>query len=239
MTDDSMQGMLFGSIDPSTSNRDAGTGGQLQLCALNSGSPGPARAQQLIDWLLTTGANTLVLTEMQPTGGGKLIMSGLAAEGFTTHAGLGWKDSRYFTLAATRGFTSTGVQPDAFDPRIIAVDLASGDATVRLVGVYGPANGMSADSSVRRRLFQARLLQYLKDIGNERVCLTGDLNVVEPGHVPHLASFEDHDYSFYTGLLGLGLADAYRALNPSGGHSWPRLTDHAALLTTVQLAAAS
>jgi hypothetical protein len=46
MTDDSMQGMLFGSIDPSTSNRDAGTGGQLQLCALNSGSPGPARAER-------------------------------------------------------------------------------------------------------------------------------------------------------------------------------------------------
>ncbi|MGB6163715.1 MAG: hypothetical protein WCF33_13765 [Pseudonocardiaceae bacterium] len=95
------------------------------------------------------------------------------------------------------------------------------------------------------------------------------LNVVEPNHQPRLPAFEEHDYAFYTGLLTLGLRDAYRELNPTGGdHSWinPRfgsqrldhtlvsvaageiqtcvydhttradkLSDHAALLTTIGL----
>jgi exodeoxyribonuclease-3 len=103
-----------------------------------------------------------------------------------------------------------------------------------------------------------------------KMVLAGDLNVVEPGHLPHLPAFEEHDYAFYTALLTLGLVDAYRTLRPDGSdHSWisdrygaqrldhtllsaavgdtsactydhgprlRRLTDHAALLTTVHLA---
>jgi len=139
------------------------------------------------------------------------------------------------------------VQPAGFDPRVAAVDLITDTTTVRLVGVYGPTNGMTAENSHRRREFQSRFL----------------------GYRPHLPAFEDHDYAFYTGLLALGLRDAYRELNPSGDdHSWinPRfgsqrldhslvsvgagelracaydhttrsddLSDHAALLTTIGL----
>ena len=53
------------------------------------------------------------------------------------------------------------------------------------------------------------------------MCVTGDLNVVEPDHTPHIPAFEDHDYAFYTGLLALGVRDAFRELNPNGSeHSW-------------------
>ena len=45
--------------------------------------------------------------------------------------------------------------------------------------------------------------------------------MIEPDHQPPLLVFEEHDYDFYRGLLGLGLRDAYRACNPDGGdHSW-------------------
>jgi exodeoxyribonuclease-3 len=80
---------------------------------------------------------------------------------------------------------------------------------------------MSAESSLRRRDFQRRVLDYLTEINHPALCVMGDLNVVEPDHRPHLPAFEDHDYAFYRSLLGLGLRDAYRELNPSGGdHSW-------------------
>ena len=141
------------------------------------------------------------------------------------------------------------------------------------MGVYGPTNGMTPESSERRRVFQQRLLDYLSEINTPQLCVAGDLNVVEPDHRPHLPAFQDHDYAFYSGLLGLGLRDAYREISPSGAdHSWinprfgsqrldhsmvggmvgevqacgydhyPRsedLSDHAALLTTVALHAAS
>jgi exodeoxyribonuclease III len=282
MSDDATQGMLFGSItgdakQPAQAN--PGTA-QLRLCALNVNSPSPQRAQQIADWLLKCGANTLVLTEMQPSDGCRLIMSCLEAEGFTVTCGPDWRDHRYIATVAARDSTVIKVQPAAFHPRIVAVNITSarrhGDKpapAIRLVAVYAPTNGMTNESSHRRRTFQQQLINYLTAIWCPNMVVAGDLNVVEPGHQPHLPAFADHDYAFYTALLNLGLADAYRTLNPTGtDHSWisdrygaqrldhtlvttatgaittcgydheprtQRITDHAALLTTIDLATPS
>ncbi|TDD68410.1 hypothetical protein E1293_36955 [Actinomadura darangshiensis] len=291
MTDDAVQGMLFGAVDTDTGDQvvtDPGTT-ELRVCALNVNSPNPQRAQRLADWLLKTRSNTLILTEMQPSSGGRLIMSVLEAEGFTISCGPGWQESRYLATIASRGFTVSPVLPPAFNPRIVAVDLTASTApttkdgaaqtesrgqagqTIRVIGVYGPTNGMTEESSERRRAFQQRIIGYLTSISHPNMIVAGDLNVVEPGHRPHLPAFADHDYAFYTGLLDLGLTDAYRALHPTAtDHSWvsdrfgsqrldhalvsaatgcitacsydhqPRtlqMSDHAALVTTVQLAA--
>jgi exonuclease III len=269
VTDDALQGMLFGTTSTEDGTTESGPVDELSICALNVNSPNPSRAQRIVNWLLATKSNALVLTEMQPTDGGRHILACLQAEGFTTTCAPGWTDARYLTAIATRGVEATPVQPAAFDPRIVVVDLTADGVTVRLAGIYGPTNGMTADSSHRRRVFQHRLLGYLTDINDPALCVVGDLNVVEPNHQPHLPAFENHDYAFYTGLLALGLRDAYREHNPTGiDHSWinsrfgsqrldhtlvspgageirtcaydhttrrEELSDHAALLTTVQL----
>ncbi len=269
MNDDPVQGMLFGATTAEGETAGDGPVEELRVCALNVNSPNPRRAQRIVNWLLATKSNTLVLTEMQPSEGGCHILACLQAEGFTTSCTPDWKSSQFLAVVATRGVQATPVEPAGFDPRMIAVDLTTDDTTVRLVGIYGPTNGMTAESSHRRRKFQHRLLDYLAEINHPALCVAGDLNVVEPDHHPRLPAFEDHDYAFYTGLLALGLRDAYRELNPSGGdHSWinprfgnqrldhslvavgageirtcgydhttrsDRLSDHAALLTTIGL----
>jgi exodeoxyribonuclease-3 len=153
--------------------------------------------------------------------------------------------SRHITVVATRGFDASPVDPAPFDPRVVCVDLAAEERPIRVVGVYAPRNGMTADSSLRRRAFQDQFMDYLAAICRPALCVAGDLNVIEPGHQPPLPGFEVHDYAFYTRLTGLGLRDDYRSHSPDGGdHSWfsPRfgsqrqkLTDHAALLLTVSL----
>jgi exonuclease III len=204
VNNDAFQGMLFGTTSAEDAITEDGPADELRLCALNVNSPNSNRAQRIVDWLLATKSNILVLTEMQPSEGGRHILACLQAERFTTTYTPGWTDSRY--LAA---------------------------------------------------------------ISHPALCVVGDLNVVEPNHQPRLPAFEEHDYAFYTGLLTLGLRDAYRELNPTGGdHSWinPRfgsqrldhtlvsvaageirtcaydhttradkLSDHAALLTTIGL----
>ncbi|MBE8523053.1 endonuclease/exonuclease/phosphatase family protein [Amycolatopsis sp. H6(2020)] len=221
MTDDAWQGMLFGATSSESNIAEDGPVDELRVCALNVNSPNPSRAQRIVDWLLATKSNTLVLTEMQPSEGGRHMLAALQAEGFTTTCPPGWKDARYCAVVATRGVEATPVQPAGFDPRVAAVDLTTDGTTVRLVGLYGPTNGMTAESSQRRREFQGRFLGYLAEINNSALCVMGDLNIVEPNHRPHLPAFEDHDYAFYTRLLGLGLRDAYRELNPTGAdHSW-------------------
>jgi exonuclease III len=267
---DGLQGMLFGAIgDGAEDSLCPSADGELRVCALNVNSPSPARGQRLLDWLFATKCNTLVLTELQPAGGGQVILTGLEAEGFRLSCAAGWGGSRYVTAVATRGLNVAAVEPAAFDARVVAIDLTASGRTMRMVGVYAPTNGMTADSSTRRRDFQQRLLKHLTAINRPSMCVIGDLNVIEPGHKPALPGFEAHDYEFYTGLLGLGLFDAYRTFQPQGSdHSWisarfgnqrldhalishaagtirectydhgPRqqqLSDHAAMLVTVQL----
>jgi exonuclease III len=226
MTDDALQGMLFGATASTDEPTEQGPADELRLCALNVNSPSPGRAQRIVDWLLATKSNAVVLTEMQPTEGSRHIMACLQAEGFLTTRTPGWQDTRYHAVVATRGIDTAPVHPTGTDPRIVAVDLTIARRTLRLAGVYGLTNAMTPQSSARRREFQHRTLAHLTEINSPALCVAGDLNVVEPDHQPRLIAFEDHDYAFYTGLLGLGLRDAYRELNPEGGdHSWinPRL----------------
>jgi len=75
-----------------------------------------------------------------------------------------WQDDRFHTLVASKGFEVAPVDPAAFDPRVVAVDLMSNAGSVRVVGVYGPTNGMTVESSRSRRLFQQRFLEYMSEI---------------------------------------------------------------------------
>jgi exodeoxyribonuclease-3 len=236
MSDDTIQGMLFAGFGDQPAVDDHVADTELHLCTLNINSPSPARAQRLVDWLAATSCNALVLTEVQAGPACDLIRTTLDAHGYHLQATPGWRDQRFHTIVAAKGFRLDAVQPAGFDPRITTVDLTSAGGTIRLVGVYAPTNGMTPDSSHRRRVFQQQFTTYLADIFHPKMCVIGDLNVVEPRHQPHLSNFEDHDYAFYRGLLDLGLRDAYRSCHPDGAdHSWisPRFgsqrLDHALL----------
>ncbi|WP_433513769.1 endonuclease/exonuclease/phosphatase family protein [Nonomuraea sp. CA-143628] len=219
MPDDLIQGALFGSLDDEPA-APAPAPGELRVCALNINNPRVPRAQQTLSWLLASRSNVLVLTELKPSDGAKLIISGLAAEGFEVCLPPGWAGGSYFTVVATRGMPQTPVDGPG-DPRAVAVDVEHDDKQIRIIGLYGPTNGMTTDSSDRRRAFQKTFLEYLHAIHRPKLLLAGDINVVEPGHQPPLTSFEEHDYAFYTGLQRLGLADAFRQAHPAvHEHSW-------------------
>jgi len=219
MPDDVIQGALFGSLDTEPA-APAPAPGELRVCALNINNPSVQRAQQTLAWLLAGRSDVLVLTELKASDGAKLIISGLAAEGFEVCLPPGWADGSYFTVVATRGLLQTPVDGPG-DPRAVAVDVEHTGRQIRIIGLYGPTNGMTTDSSDRRRAFQKTFLEYLHTALRPRLLLAGDLNVVEPGHQPPLVSFEEHDYAFYTGLQRLGLADAFRQAHPAArDHSW-------------------
>ena len=84
MTGD-MQGMLFGAISAAPDDAaEAGTAQrELRVCALNVNSAGPDRAQQLLEWMLSTKCNVLVLSEMKPGDGGRLLLTGPRRRGLS------------------------------------------------------------------------------------------------------------------------------------------------------------
>jgi exodeoxyribonuclease III len=84
----------------------------------------------------------------------------------------------------------------------------------------GPKERRNEDKRAFQRAVTAALPGFLAQFGGP-VIVAGDLNVVEPGHIPHHAVFGDWEYGFYRSFAGAGLADAYRALHPdTPGHSW-------------------
>jgi exonuclease III len=99
MTGEDMQGMLFGTVEaPGTPAGDDPGQQVLRVCALNVNSAGTDRAQPLLEWLTGTRCNVLVLTELRPSDGGRLILAGLEADGFHVARTPGWQDSQYMAV---------------------------------------------------------------------------------------------------------------------------------------------
>lgn len=215
------QAMLFGS----THDRAPADPNILTVCALNVQSPTPARAQTVADWLLACEASVLVLTELRDSEGSRLLLECLRAEGFSTAPAEFDRTSstdRYHAVVAAHDHEATPIPTSPLGPRVAAADVATAHGTVRMVGVYAPSNGMTADSSRTRNTFQQQAITELASLRRSRMVVAGDLNVVEPTHRPRLTNYEPHDYHFYTALSDtVGLLDAYRTHNPHGQeHSW-------------------
>ncbi|MEV0453809.1 endonuclease/exonuclease/phosphatase family protein [Catellatospora methionotrophica] len=217
---DAFQDLLFGSLSQPVEDTLADR--ELAVCALNVQGPAVGRAERLADWLTRTGSNALILTELHPSDGGRRLIANLRATGYQTVLPPGWRDARHFCALAVKGFAEVAPTslPD-FDSRVAAATLSSAAGQIQLVGVYGPTNGMTDDSSIRRAAFQRQFLEWLRQNMAGRIIVGGDLNIIEPGHRPPLPHFRDHDYAFYQDLIRLGLRDAYRFAQPEGtDHSW-------------------
>lgn len=216
-----IQGLLFGSQPAAGPSPADPSSAQINLCALNVNSPSQQRAEAQVSWLVDSGAEILVLTELKATGSARRTIALLDAEGFDVHLGAGWQDATYLTAVAARRELDTTPGPRAFDPRVVALRLKNIAGGGHVVGVYGMTNGMTADSSTRRRAFQRALLDYLRTFDAAGLCVAGDLNIIEPDHEPPLAGYEQHDHDCYTDIVGLGVRDAYRTLRVGRReHSW-------------------
>lgn len=99
-----------------------------------------------------------------------------------------------------------------------------GDHAVGLLGLYVPSRGPKERRNEDKRAFQNAVEQALPGLLKEftgSVVVSGDLNVVEPGHTPHYAVFGTWEYDFYRAFLDTGLTDAFRHVHPDAvDHSW-------------------
>lgn len=196
---------------------------QLRLLSLNVRNPSEVRAANLFEYILSTQANLIVLTELKRGSGFFRLASSLESVGFSLH-GDDFGIDDYFTIIASKGFE---VQPLCFGEaglshRVPMVRLQTTWTTIDVVGVYGPSNNMTDQSSQKRKSFQEAFhIGLAACFSGGPLILAGDLNVVEPGHLPRLPAFRDHDFDFYKKLKQANLLDAYREVNPQAReHSW-------------------
>ncbi|MGH3929996.1 MAG: endonuclease/exonuclease/phosphatase family protein, partial [Pseudonocardiaceae bacterium] len=116
------------------------------------------------------------------------------------------------------------VPVDVLPHRIVAARVRVGGRSATVIGLYVPSRGSAERRNVDKRAFQNSVTKVLPRLTAEvrgPLVITGDLNVVEPGHQPHYAVFGDWEYGFYRSFTGTGLVDAFRALHPHDiEHSW-------------------
>jgi len=188
-------------------------------------SAGRARLQA--GWLTSASADLLVLTEVGAGAGQQALTAALLAAGYQTHTPPGGSGDYRVLLAARDGELEPlpEVRTTHLPHRLAAARAHLAAGTVALVGLYVPSRGPRHRRNVDKRAFQdavTRLLPSLPSIADgDPAVVAGDLNIVEPGHVPRHRVFGGWEYDFYRAFPDAGLTDAYRHLHPDTvEHSW-------------------
>jgi hypothetical protein len=87
-----------------------------------------------------------------------------------------------------------------------------------------PSRGPAGRRNQNKRAFQQAVPQALPRFlarFTGPVIIAGDLNIVEPEHIPHHRVFGTWEYDFYRSFCDAGLSDGYRTLHPDATeHSW-------------------
>ncbi|MCG8467922.1 MAG: endonuclease [Gemmatimonadetes bacterium] len=196
----------------------------LRVLNWNVGNPSAERALMQCDWLSRQAADAIVFTEVKDSAATRLFQTVLANLDYRVQYAPD-PDGGYSTLLAARDVTSEVDLPLSVSPsRVSACSLNAAGTPLLVIGVYVPSRGPKAKRNVAKRAFQDAFSQLMRDVtasSSTGVILAGDLNVVEPHHVPRHRHFGGWEFAFYRDLLDSGLVDAYRHRCPDGSdHSW-------------------
>jgi exonuclease III len=199
----------------------------IRLLVFNAQHASPARARRQAAWITSQEtADMVIITEVGPGPGGHALTEALAEHGYGSVLSPEPATPDYRTVLASRGPDLTAVpsQISVLPHRGPAAIITLAGQAIGLLGLYVPSRGPKDRRNQNKRAFQHAVTQALPGFlarSAGLVIVAGDLNVVEPGHIPHHAVFGDWEYDFYRSFTSAGLADAYRLLHPgTAGHSW-------------------
>jgi exodeoxyribonuclease-3 len=138
------------------------------------------------------------------------------------------ENDRYRVLVAGRGVEPTGVNVGvgSMRHRCVAARIALPAGEIGVTGLYVPSRGSAARRNQHKRAFQERVTTVLPTVEAALgvpgpVVITGDLNVLEPGHEPRYAVFGEWEYDFYRAFGRAGFDDAFRLKEPTAmDYSW-------------------
>lgn len=199
----------------------------LRLMVFNSQHASPARSRRQAAWIASQGeADFVVVTEVGSGPGGHALIDALHEHGYSSVIVPQPNAPDYRTVLASRvaSLTALPSRIDVLPHRGPAAVADLGGFQVGLLGLYVPSRGPQQQRNQAKRAFQDAVTKALPGFLAQftgAVIVAGDLNVVEPGHIPHLRVFGDWEYRFYRSFPDAGMTDAYRAIHPhEQDHSW-------------------
>lgn len=213
-------------LAPATPRHAASTE-SVRVLTFNAQHASPERSYRQAAWIADQEtADLVVITEVGSGPGGAALVTALADHGYASTVAPEPAAPDYRTILASRAgpLTSIPAGIDVLPHRGPAATVRIGAHPVALLGLYVPSRGPKQRRNEDKRAFQQAVTSALPAFAahfDGLVIVTGDLNVVEPGHSPHHAVFGEWEYGFYRAFAKAGLTDAYRALHPrTVEHSW-------------------
>jgi len=200
----------------------------LTILTLNVGNPALERARRQRDWLARRSEDVFVLTETGSGPGTHLIADSFADAGWSvTYPDHPDKERGIMLLSNVKSTVDPiGAAMPYLPARLAGIVVGTDRGPVRILGAYVPSRDATEAKTTRKREWIEAFHQaYEATADNASVLLLGDLNVLEPGHVPpHPGQFAPFETALYTALTHRhGLADVFRALHSTAvEHSWAR-----------------
>lgn len=188
----------------------------------NIANPSPERAGRQAIWLRRRPEDILVLSEVKASKGCVLIERYLESFGYNI----------IFTRPIEKEYAVMIISKHPIESskfakmvKFIPSRLASVKINkLEIVGAYIPSRGFDEGSiMVRKRNFMENLSNALvKSCPIKKQIFCGDLNILEPNHIPHYPHFKQWEYDFYNNFpTKYQLHDAFRFLHPEDQeHSW-------------------
>lgn len=194
---------------------------EFSLLCWNIANPSLQRAGAQAAWLCKRPEDMLVLTETKHSKGCTLIERYLGSIGynivFTKPA-----EKEYGVIIASRNKllpTDFSKLIKYMPSRVASVEFNQ----LEIIGVYAPSRGFDEGERLvkKKRFLDGLSSAFKKSASSAQRIFCGDLNVLEPNHVPYYNYFKDWEYGFYRDLAKYQFKDAFRDLHSDAEeHSW-------------------
>lgn len=183
----------------------------------NVANPSVQRAGKQAEWLRKRPEDILVLTETKRSEGCLLIERYFEAFG---HKVIMMKPEgkEYGVMIISNHALETSSFCDSMKflrSRVASVKLRFKGLEIEVIGTYVPSRDSSHEKTEKKKSFLDALASIFEtNASSKKKVFCGDLNVLEPNHVPHYPFFEDWEYDFYQNFSKFNFVDAFRYLNP-------------------------
>jgi exonuclease III len=188
----------------------------------NIRNPSFLRATKQCRYIEHLRPHIILLTELRSGSGLKYFEQRLSYLGYQLFYEYPGDD--YFVLIASIYEASEIPMKTDFMPHRIKGIVTRGDIEGTFIGIYVPSRGPKERRNVNKKMFQESVMRFLDALKEKRgvknTIIGGDLNVIDPSHIPKYSIFGEWEYDFYNKFIEIGMKDAFKLVNTQQDYSW-------------------
>ena len=194
------------------------------LFCWNIANPSVERVGRQVEWLRKRPEDVLVLTEAKQSKGCIFLGHYFQAYGYNVVFSMP-KEKEFGVIIVSKHHlspSSFSTHIDFLSARVASTKLSLPSGELEIIGVYAPSRDSSPEKIDKKKRFLEGLTNALEtDITPSMRIFCGDLNILEPNHIPYYSFFKEWEYDFYRNLTKYQFKDAFRHIYQSiQEYSW-------------------